>query len=94
MKSTLLERLQLTYSPVAIHLTDEKPEGAIQFKEGNIRGCTAAVLVAAATQKRSAAFDRKHFGCPGGGVGRKLPGDRDMAKNPETKEMTKGIDKS
>lgn len=69
MKSTLLERLQLTYSPVAIHLTDEKPEGAIQFKEGNLRGCTAAMLVAAATQKRSAAFDRKHFGCPGGGVG-------------------------
>jgi uncharacterized protein (DUF169 family) len=41
MKSTLLERLQLTFSPVAIHLTDEKPEGAIQFKEGNIHGCTA-----------------------------------------------------
>ena len=52
------------------------------------------MLVAAATQKRSAAFDRKHFGCPGSGVGSKLPGGRDMAKNPETREMTKGIDKS
>jgi uncharacterized protein (DUF169 family) len=67
MKSTLVESLRLKYSPVAIVLTDDKPEAAQQFKDGSM-GCASAMLLAA-TKGRTVAFDRTHFGCPGGGVG-------------------------
>jgi uncharacterized protein (DUF169 family) len=53
--------------PVAIIWTDEKPSEGLQFKEGK-RGCVASMLVAA-SKGRTAFFDRKTFGCPGGGVG-------------------------
>jgi uncharacterized protein (DUF169 family) len=67
MKSTLVESLRLKYSPVAILLTDHTPEAARQFKDGSM-GCVSAMLLAA-TKGRTVAFDRAHFGCPGGGVG-------------------------
>jgi len=67
MHSQMAEAMALKHSPVAISLTDTKPESAAQFKEGT-RGCVAALLRAAA-KGRVVVFDRKTFGCPGGGTG-------------------------
>ena len=67
MNSTLSDALGLRCEPVAVILTNEKPGDALQFKEGK-QGCVAAMLLAAA-KGRTAAFDRKTFGCPGGGTG-------------------------
>ena len=67
MKSKIAQAIHTKYSPVAIVLTDHKPDKAIQFLEGK-RGCVIAMLNSAAKGK-TAVFDRKSFGCPGGGVG-------------------------
>jgi uncharacterized protein (DUF169 family) len=67
MQSQLVDALGLKYSPVAVLLADERPAGAMQFKEEKM-GCVAAMLLAAA-KGRSAVFDRNTFGCPGGGTG-------------------------
>ena len=67
MRSRLADVLGLKHAPVAILLTDEPPEGATQFKPGRM-GCVAAMLLAAA-KGRVVFFDRKTFGCPGGGAG-------------------------
>jgi len=55
------------YSPVAVILTDQKPDKALQFKQGRW-GCVAAMIVAAA-KGRTAVFDRETYGCAGGGIG-------------------------
>ncbi len=67
MHSRISEALALKHTPVAVLLTDTKPEGAAQFKEGGW-GCVGAMLKAA-TKGRTAVFDRKTSGCPGGGTG-------------------------
>jgi uncharacterized protein (DUF169 family) len=67
MHSKLIDALCLAGSPVAVVLTDEKPDGALQFKEGRW-GCVGTTLTAVA-KGRTAVFDRATFGCPGGGVG-------------------------
>jgi uncharacterized protein (DUF169 family) len=67
MQSRLAEALGVKLAPVAVVLTDVAPEGAIQFKPGRM-GCVAAMLLTAA-KGRVVFFDRKTFGCPGGGVG-------------------------
>ncbi len=67
MKSKLAEAIQSKYPPVAILLSDDKPEGARQFKEGKW-GCVMFML-AAALKGEAVAFDRKTFGCFGGGTG-------------------------
>ncbi|HYW94428.1 MAG TPA: DUF169 domain-containing protein [Bacteroidales bacterium] len=69
MNSQLVEALKLKMQPVAIILTDDKPEDGLHFKEGSRRGCVASLLVAASRKGRQAYFDRKSFGCPGGGTG-------------------------
>ena len=55
------------YLPIAVILSDDRPEGALQFKE-NRWGCVAAMMVAA-SRGRTAVFDRNTFGCVGGGTG-------------------------
>jgi uncharacterized protein (DUF169 family) len=67
VKSDIAKSLHLKYEPVTIILSNKKPEGARQFKEGKW-GCVM-FLLAAATKGQTAAFDRKTFGCQGGGVG-------------------------
>lgn len=67
MESVIKKALELTFEPVAMILTDEKPPGARQFGGGKW-GCVMFMLAAAAKGK-TAAFDKKTFGCPGGGVG-------------------------
>lgn len=67
MNSEIAEAINLKYSPVAVLWTDEKPEEALQFKEGRW-GCVVAMLRGAARGK-IAVFDRKTFGCIGGGTG-------------------------
>jgi len=67
MQSKIAEAIGMGYSPVALIWTDERPEGAVQFKKG-ARGCVVATLVAAAKGKK-VVFDRETFGCPGGGTG-------------------------
>jgi len=67
MESRIAESIGFRYGPVALILTDVKPEGARQFKEGKW-GCVMFLLGAAA-RGETAVFDRKTFGCWGGGVG-------------------------
>ncbi len=69
MNSRLVDALKLKMQPVAIILTDDKPDDGLHFKEGSMGGCVAVMLVAASRKSRIAFFDRKTFGCPGGGTG-------------------------
>lgn len=67
MNSKIAESIKFKYSPVAMLFTDQKPEGAIQFKEGRW-GCVIAMLVTA-SKGRTVVFDRQTYGCIGGGAG-------------------------
>lgn len=67
MESRIAAALRLKHPPVALLWAEEKPEKAIQFKEGQW-GC-AMWLLGAAAQGKVGACDRKTFGCFGGGVG-------------------------
>lgn len=67
MKSTIATALKLAYHPVALIWADEKPEDALQFKE-KTWGCVMW-LFARAAKGKTAVFDRKTYGCVGGGVG-------------------------
>jgi uncharacterized protein (DUF169 family) len=69
MNNQLITALKLKMQPVAIILTDEKPEDGLHFKEGSRRGCVFAMLVTASRKNRLAYFDCQSFGCPGGGTG-------------------------
>lgn len=67
MESSLVKSLNLHYEPVAILLSNEKPKGALQSKEGQ-RSCIIPLFIAA-TKGRTSVFERKTTGCPGGKVG-------------------------
>lgn len=67
MQSKLVDALRLQYQPVSLLWQDEKPEKALEFKEGKW-GCLMFHLAAAARGK-VAAVSRQTYGCPGGGVG-------------------------
>jgi uncharacterized protein (DUF169 family) len=66
MTSKIAEYLKPSHLPFAVLLTDTKPETGLHFKESGW-GCVAAMMMAA-SQGKTAFFDRKTFGCPGGGV--------------------------
>jgi uncharacterized protein (DUF169 family) len=68
MNSQLVNALKLKMQPVAIILTNDKPVEGLHFQEGK-GGCVGAMLVAASKKNRIAFFNRKTFGCPGGGTG-------------------------
>jgi uncharacterized protein (DUF169 family) len=68
MKSRIAESIKLGGHPVAVILSDNKPVDGIQFRE-NIWGCVASMLSASASKGKTAFFDRKTYGCVGGGVG-------------------------
>jgi hypothetical protein len=67
MESKIASAVGLEHNPVALLWSDEKPEGAIGFKEG-AWGCVMW-LFGAAVQGKPAACDQSTFGCFGGGVG-------------------------
>jgi uncharacterized protein (DUF169 family) len=67
MQSRLVDAIALESSPVAVILSDERPEAALRFKE-NGWGCAAASMLAV-SRGRTAVFDRQTYGCPGGGTG-------------------------
>jgi len=67
VKSAIAGELKLRYQPVATIFTDEKPEGALQYREGE-RGCVIAMLTAA-SEGETVVFDRNTTGCRGGTAG-------------------------
>lgn len=67
MVSRIAEELKLRYRPVALLFAQEKPEHAIEFKEGHW-GCVVALFTAAARGK-TAVFSKETCGCPGGKIG-------------------------
>jgi len=67
MDSRIAQELKLRFKPVAVIFTNEKPENALEFKEGRW-GCVIAMLTAAGKGK-TAVMSRTAHGCGGGGVG-------------------------
>ncbi len=67
MESAVAKALKLKYPPIGLIWSGNKPEQAMQFNEGKW-GCVMW-LVASAAKGKTAACDRKTFGCVGGGVG-------------------------
>ena len=67
MRSRIREAMAMKHEPVAILLTNDRPKGGRQFRQGSF-SCVMFML-AAAVRGNHAVFDRKTFGCPGGGTG-------------------------
>ncbi len=68
MECKIADAIKLKGYPVGVLLSDIKPVEGIQFKE-NIWGCVASMMSASASKGKTAFFDRKTYGCVGGGVG-------------------------
>jgi len=67
MHSRIADELKLRYQPVALLLSNEKPAGALEFKEGRW-GCVVAMFTSAARGK-TAVFSADTCGCGGGKIG-------------------------
>ncbi|MDO9265010.1 MAG: DUF169 domain-containing protein [Desulfosalsimonadaceae bacterium] len=67
MQSKIASATGILHEPVAILFSNDKPQNARQFQEGKW-GCVMFML-GAAVNGDIAVFDRKTFGCQGGGVG-------------------------
>lgn len=67
MESCLVKKLALRYEPVAVILSNEKPPGVLQGKEGQW-SCTIPLFLAA-TKGKVAVFERKTVTCNGGKAG-------------------------
>jgi len=67
MESKIAQAIQTPHAPIAILLSDDRPLGAIQFKEGKW-GCLMWLL-ASAIRGKVVAVDEQSFGCLGGGTG-------------------------
>jgi len=67
MKSNIASAIGILHNPVAILFSNDKQQNTRQFQAGKW-GCVMFMLGAAA-KGEIAVFDRKTFGCPGGGVG-------------------------
>ncbi len=67
MESKIAAAVGLKFNPVAVLLTDVKPENALRFKKGKW-GCVMFMFANAAKGK-TAVFDAESYGCWGGGVG-------------------------
>ncbi|CAB1060001.1 hypothetical protein D1BOALGB6SA_4766 [Olavius sp. associated proteobacterium Delta 1] len=67
MKSKISKAVALKHQPVALIWSDQKPDGAVQFKERKW-GCIMW-LAASAARGKVAVCDRQTFGCFGGGIG-------------------------
>ena len=68
MKSVVANALEMETQPVALIWADSAPEDAARFKPQHW-GCVVSLFAAAAARGRTGAFDRRSYGCWGGGVG-------------------------
>ena len=68
MESKLASAIGLKTHAVALTWANAAPQGAIQFKPERW-GCVVSVFATVAAKGRVGAFDRKTYGCWGGGVG-------------------------
>lgn len=68
MESKIRKILGLSYEPVVLLWSDERPQGSIGFKAGRF-GCVMSLFAGVAQTGRVAAFDKDTYGCWGGGVG-------------------------
>ncbi|MFY9912805.1 MAG: DUF169 domain-containing protein [Candidatus Sulfotelmatobacter sp.] len=68
MNSKVADAIGLETQAVALAWADAAPQGAIRFKLERW-GCVVSVFATVAAKGRVGAFDRKTYGCWGGGVG-------------------------